>query len=327
MKMLHQGLDRLNGWLVAQRPQAPVTSSAGDLAALAALDPGALHTPPGAARVSFEDGAPGLRGGDRLVFESPVRSGDPANDRVHGVRWRAGPSPSNAAVIMLHGGFAPVFAAEKLIAPPFLKAGIDVLAFALPWHMERAPAQAAYSGQYLFSGDVPRLVRGFAQGAQDAAALALALRGRGYERVFAGGVSLGGAIAAQLAVLAELDLVYMLIPSADPFVSLWRTPIGAGLVRSARAAGFDDETAARAMQLITPRRLGPPRTPPQRIRIVMGRHDLLCPPAPIEALAQAWSIADIERLGCGHRSFAIHLFGARRRLAASARALREESRS
>lgn len=122
------------------------------------------------------DGAPGLGGGDRFSFESPAPSGDPANDLVHGMRWRAGAKPSKAAVIMLHGGFAPFFAAEKLIAPPFLKAGIDVLAPALPWHMERAPAQAAYSGQYLFSSDVPRLVRDFAQGAQDAAVLAGAPR-------------------------------------------------------------------------------------------------------------------------------------------------------
>ncbi len=42
---------------------------------------------------------------------------------VRGVRWRAGATPSNAAVTMLHGGFAPFFAAEKLIAPPFVRAG------------------------------------------------------------------------------------------------------------------------------------------------------------------------------------------------------------
>ncbi|WP_164749718.1 hypothetical protein [Nitratireductor alexandrii] len=40
MRTLHQGLDRLNGWLVARRPQAPVASAFGDLAALAALEPG-----------------------------------------------------------------------------------------------------------------------------------------------------------------------------------------------------------------------------------------------------------------------------------------------
>lgn len=318
MRRLHHGLDWMNGWLAARRPQASIVSTFGDLTALAALEPGALHTPPQpAADLTFR--SVGAKT-DRFTFLSAAPSGDAQNDGVHGERWRAKEQISQAAVIMFHGGFAPSFAAEKLIAPPFLKAGIDIFAMALPWHMGRAPAQAVYSGQYLLSGDVPRLVRGFAQGAQDAAALALALRMHGYERVFAGGVSLGGNVAAQLAVLIELDFVYMLIPAANPFVTLWRTPIGAGIVRAARRAGFADETVAEAMRLITPRLLGAPRTPPERMRIVMGKHDLLCPPTPIEALAEAWSITDVERLDCGHRSFAIHLFGARRRLAETASA-------
>lgn len=321
MRAFHHALDRLNGWLVARRRQAQVAATIDDLRQLAALAPGALHVPPEPAGLTIEDGATGLHGGDRLYFESPAPSGDPANDLVHGRRWRASSALSDAAVILLHGGFAPSFAAEKLIARPFLKAGVDVFALALPWHMERAPAEAAYSGQFLLSGDVPRLVRGFAQGAQDAAALALSLRRHGYARVCAGGISLGGNVAGPMAVLAELDFVYMLIPAADPFITLWHTPIGAGVVQAARATGFGDQMIAEAMRLITPRELGPPRTPPERMRIVLGNHDLLCPPEPIEALAQAWSVTDIERLGCGHRSFAVHLFGVRRRLAEAVHAL------
>ncbi len=319
MRWLHQALDRLNGRLVARRAQAPVASGPDDLAALATLAPGALHAPSAAADLTLHEGKPGLGGGDRLTFPSLMPCGHGKNDLVHAIRWRAGSSRSSSAVLMFHRGFAPSFTAEKLIAPPFLKAGIDVLALTLPWHMERAPAEAGYSGQYLLSGDVPRLVRGFAQGAQDAAALALALRAQGYSRVFAGGISLGGNIAGQVAVLAELDFVYMLIPAADPFVTLWQTPIGAGVVRAAQAAGFADETVAAAMRLITPRLLGPPRTPAERIRIVLGNHDLLCPPEPIMALANTWSVTDIDRLGCGHRSFALHLSGVRQRLAKTAK--------
>lgn len=321
MRAFHHALDHLNGWLVARRPQGAVSSIIEDLDELADLTPGALHVSPWPADLAIENGAHGLQGGDRFTFDSPVPSGNPANDCVNAWRWRAGETPSDAAVIMLHGGFAPSFAAEKLFAPPFLKSGVDVFAMALPWHMERAPAEAAYSGQFLLSGDVPRLVRGFAQGAQDAAALATALRLWGYSRVCVGGISLGGNVAAQVAVLAELDYVYTLIPAADPFVTLWKTPIGAGVVRAARVAGFPDETVAEAMRLITPRELGPPRTPPNRIRIVMGKHDLLCPPDPIEALADTWSVTDIERLGCGHRSFAMHLMSVRRRLAETVRSL------
>ncbi|HJK96804.1 MAG TPA: hypothetical protein RMF84_06260 [Polyangiaceae bacterium LLY-WYZ-14_1] len=222
-------------------------------------------------------------------------------------------------VIMFHGGFAPSFAAERLVARPFLTAGIDVVALCLPYHMNRAPEDSSYSGQYLLSGDVPRLVRGFAQAPQDAVALTLGLRNEGYARVFAGGISLGGNVAAQLATLVELDFLYMLIPAVDPFETLWNTPIGAGIVRAAHAHGFSDETVEAAMGLITPRLLGPPKVQPGRMRIVLGRHDLLCPPEPIDALARAWSAEDIERLPCGHRSLALHLAGVRRRLVETAR--------
>jgi hypothetical protein len=75
---------------------------------------------------------------------------------------------------------------------------------------------------------------------------------------------LGANVAAQAAVIVELDFVYMLIPAADPFVTLWQTPIGVGLVGVARAAGFHDKTVAEAMRLITPHRLGLPKAQPMR---------------------------------------------------------------
>lgn len=312
MKFLHQAIDSVNGWLVARRPQAPVASAPADLSALARLEPGALHTPSTPAKLVF---TPNAGKTDRFAFPSPAPSGDARNDIVHGERWRAVDQPSNAAVIMLHGGFAPAFTAEKLFARHFLDAGIDVLALALPWHMARMPVGADYSGQYLLSGDIPRLIRGFAQGAQDAAALAILLYAAGYQRVFAGGISLGGNIAAQVAALTELDGIYLLIPAADPYVTLWTTPIGAGVVRAARAAGFEDETVAAAMRLITPRFLGPPRTAPARMRIVLGAHDLLCPPDPIYDLAEAWNIVGITRVATGHRTFGLRLFAVRKMLA------------
>lgn len=315
MKSLHQSLDRLNGWIIARRPQARVDSTPADLDALAALDPGDLHAPVVPVEIHFKSENERQPHTDRFVFVSPAPSGDPSNDRVHGVRWRSGTVRAKTAVIMLHGGFASAFTAEKLIAPPFVARGMDVIAPALPWHMARAPTNSAYSGQYLLSGDIPRLVRGFAQGAQDAAALAMGLREIGYQRVFAGGISLGGNIAAQLVSIAQLDGIYLLIPAVDPFVTIWQTPIGAGIVRAARQAGYPDAQVARAMRLITPLLLGPPRTPAARILVVHGRDDLLCPPDPITTLVRSWGLGDVRRLAAGHRSFGLHLLTIRKDLA------------
>ncbi|RVT81656.1 alpha/beta fold hydrolase [Rhodobacteraceae bacterium CCMM004] len=319
MKALHHGLDRLNGWLVARRPQAPVASTRADLDDLARRAPGELHGAPHRASPIFTPADGARTGTDRFVFRSAAPSGDPNNDRVHGIRWRAGEDRSDTAVIMLHGGFATGFTAERLFAPPFLAAGIDVIALALPWHMERAASASAYSGQYLLSGDIPRLVRGFAQAAQDAAALADALREDGYRRVFAGGISLGGNIAAQVACLAELDAIYMVIPAVDPYVTIWQSPIGAGIVRAARTAGYPDATVGQAMRLITPHLLGPPRTQAARMLIVHGAHDLLCPPGPISTLAEEWGIGDVRCLAAGHRSFGLHILKVRRLLAEATR--------
>ncbi len=307
---LHGAVDRINGWIISLRDQAPVSWHPCDLMEFESAEPWGIHTPPAPAALNVEADV----WDDRITFHSPAPSGDARNDMVHAVRWRCGPRPSTCAALMLHGGFATSFAAEKLIAKPFLNAGVDVVALCLPYHMQRSPEEAAYSGQYLLSGDIPRLVRGFAQAAQDAAALTFSLRNHGYTRLFAGGISLGGNVAAQLAILAKLDFLYMLIPAVDPFETLWKTPIGAGIFRAARAQGIADSTVEAAMRLITPRLLGAPKTQPERIRIVLGEYDVMCPPKPIEALARAWSVQDIERLSCGHRTFAFHLSGVVQRL-------------
>ena len=308
MKALHHAADRLNGWLVARRRQAPIVSNRADLDELAALaerDPRALLRPVEPVAVEF-DSADGARGKvETFAFPSPVPSGESANDRVHGERWLAADRRSKSAIVMLHGGFAPSWFAERLMAGPFLAKGIDVFVIALPWHMDRAPSASGYSGQYLLSGDVPRLVRGFSQGAHDAAALVLSLRQQGYRRVFVSGISLGGNIAAQVALLAALDGVFLLIPAVDPFQTIFRSPIGAGMARAASNAGFDDREIERAMRLVTPRIAGLPKSDPDAFRVVHGAYDLFCSAEAIEEFVQAWGVTRVRSLKVGHRTFAI----------------------
>ena len=177
MRRLHHMADRISAAFIAGRAQAPVRSDLNDLAVLAGLadqNPRALFRSVAAPHIGFAQ-IPNSPTTGRFAFDTPVSSGHVHNDRVHGERWLAGAAPSQSAVIMLHGGFAPSWSAERIMARPFLARGLDVFVLALPWHMERAPVESAYSGQYLLSGDVPRLIHGFSQGAHDTAALAFAL--------------------------------------------------------------------------------------------------------------------------------------------------------
>ncbi len=309
MRAIHHAADRLNGWLVARRQQAPIASDLADLEELSTLaerDPRALLRPVESAAIAFDPEEGARSKVETFAFSSPAPFGDSANDRVHGERWLAADRPSKSAIVMLHGGFAPSWLAERLMAHPFLAKRIDVFVIALPWHMDRAPSSSGYSGQYLLSGDVPRLVRGFSQGAHDAAALVLALRQQGYRRVFVSGISLGGNIAAQTASLAVLDGVFLLIPAIDPFQTIFRSPIGAGMARAASNAGFDDREIERAMRLVTPHFAGLPKSDPDAFRVVHGTYDLFCSAEAIEEFVQAWSITQVQSLKVGHRTFAIN---------------------
>lgn len=304
---IHRSIDRAAGRLIARFPGASIESTVGDLDPFVDRTPRECHPAVEPATLSFDSSGNGIRTTrTRFSFESPVTTSK-CNDRVPGQRWtRTCPRESGEAVIMLHGGFAPGFAAERLLAGPLLADSVDVFVIALPYHGSRSPERARYSGQYLFSGDVPRLIEGVIQGVADVRALVGALRERGYDHVALSGISLGGCVAAQTLALEPIERALLAIPGVDLYHSLWETPIGGRIATAARDHGFDDECTARAMAAITPIDMGDPVTNPEDIRALVSRYDELAPPESTRRLAEAWGF-DLREYRRGHRTIALSM--------------------
>jgi dienelactone hydrolase len=311
-------LDFLDNWdrALLGLTQATVRSTPSDLRPLMRADPRSLHPPVVAARlrwkVTITKGGPE----ERFRYPSPVHSGEARNDLITGRRWRQ-PSArqSGTAVVMLHTAFAPNHQPAWLYSRSALEAQAHVFVLPLPYHMGRQPSDSLHSGQYLFSGDVPRMVRGFVQATADIRALVLALRhGLGYRQVLLSGIGFGGTVAALVATQEEVDGLFLVAPVADPYVALWRSPVGEITKRVARRYGFEDDDVRRALHCATPLLMGPPRVHREHIFVVHGTDDLLVPHDVLIPLLASWGSPPTESMAMGHRLIATRVPSIQKRL-------------
>ncbi len=179
MFSFHQWIDNAEGALLSRKTQAPIESQPADLKDFIKGEPRALHPDVSPAVLEFRLGEPEKKKmlTEHFSFLSPVKSPYPENNIVRGMCCRSeSPISRRQAVVMVHGAFAPSFAAEELISAGIIENGADVFAMAAPYHMERAPESSEYSGQFLMTGDIPRFISGMLQGAADVRALIGALR-------------------------------------------------------------------------------------------------------------------------------------------------------
>jgi pimeloyl-ACP methyl ester carboxylesterase len=321
---LHRFLDVLGMMNMWRYPWPPVESTVAGLHELLETSERERHPDVAPARLAFEreQEAKGCRE-VTFTFPSPRPSGRAELDRAIGVLWPAGragegddgPRP-RAALVMAHGGFARGQRRVRWFLPPPGSASWDTYSLELPHHMRRQRAESLYSGQYMVSGDVVRLVRGMLQAEADVRALVLGLRELGYRRVVLGGISLGGNAALQAALRVPLEGLFALAPAVDASASLWQTVLAAAVRPAGRAAGFTDELVRAALRLITPAHRGRPVFPAGRILFIYGENDLLCPPGPIEELMRAWPGCRRRPLETGHATLILRWWTVRRIVAA-----------
>lgn len=317
MRMLHQLMDELEGGLRSRLPQAPIRSTNRELEELAHLDAASVVTGGKPARLHLEP-VTGPSNMCRFQFRSPFASGVTANDIVHG-QHRAAPPPTTldtgSAVVLLHGAFAPSFAVEAFLAGPVVEGGASMFALALPFHMDRAPGESRYSGQYLFSGDIPRLYRGVLQAAADVVALVSALRNSGCRSIALVGMSLGGGVAALSATLTPVDSLFLIMPVVDIYATIIGAPLARTIRRDAEEAGFTRSEIERAAHCITPGRLGAPLCDPNRVRVHYALYDRQVPAGVVELLLHSWEVTGAVAHRRGHRTMGFSLLSIRRDLA------------
>ena len=135
------------------------------------------------------------------------------NRKAH-ARWFRGHGKNRPAIILLHGylGGAPAFEERAWPVAAFVRRGLDVVLFALPFHGPRGDGRRPK-----FPGSDPRItIEGFRQAIFDLDALIGFLRRQGAPHVGAMGMSLGGYTTALAAtVLPDLDFAAPFVPLAS----------------------------------------------------------------------------------------------------------------
>lgn len=233
-------------------------------------------------------------------FASPYRPVSPAYaaeyaayDRVSEVHVHAWEHarPAPASLILVHGwgvGARRLHELEFSIGTLYRDLGLDIYFFVQPFHGERKPSQARYSGQLHPSTDLVRTNETFIQTCHDLRALLSAIVERRGNPVGMMGSSLGGYTSALIASLdPRLDFVVPIMAPASMAGLMWDHGEGDPFRHHAERAGMTRERFHHAWALHSPLSYQP-RVPWQRRLIIGAADDVLVRPADVDVLWHHW---------------------------------------
>jgi pimeloyl-ACP methyl ester carboxylesterase len=209
-----------------------------------------------------------------------------------------GPRPT---VICIHGWGGGAFWLEQLTFPVryFVRLGLDVVLWQLPYHGQRSPG-GKRSGAMFPSWNVVHTNEAFGQAIHDLRALVDWLLARGAPAVGALGMSLGGYTTALLAATEpRLAFAVPMIPVSQLADLMWETGKGTRARALAVEAGVTRELLSDAFAVHTPLRR-PPLVPKEGRLIVAGLHDRITPPAQAQRLWHHWGQPAIHWFDGGH---------------------------
>jgi len=129
--------------------------------------------------------------------------------------WTRGPGRSRATLVALHGfGMGqPRLGAIAMFAGEWFRRGLDVALVTLPFHGDRTPPDARFSGEYFAVPDVSRLAGAVRRAIYEIDRVTLWLRERTQAPVGLLGMSLGGYLTSLMAGLyGDLDFVIPIVP-------------------------------------------------------------------------------------------------------------------
>jgi alpha/beta hydrolase family protein len=178
--------------------------------------------------------------------------------------------------------------------------GFNVILFVLPFHGERTPAGAWFSGQ-LFPGRCPRRTNeGFGQLIWDLRTLKAHILERGAGPVGALGMSLGGYAAALFAGL-EPDLAFSvpIIPFSDLAALMWFHGAGRPERLHAETGGRTLEEMQALYAIHAPLEYRP-LIPIERRMVIAGAGDRICGEQQVQKLWEHWERPEIHRWPGSH---------------------------
>ena len=248
---------------------------------------------------------------ERLRWESGYRTWDRAyqdeydaydrNRYAWAEGWRH-EGFGHRTIVCLHTWMTGSFPLQRYVygVRRLYAAGLDVVLFMLPFHGPRNPAGSRFGGQ-LFPGTSPqRTNEAFGQAVWDLRSLIAGLRAERAGPVGVMGMSLGGYTAAVMAAAEpELAFAIPMIPMVSMADLLWQHGEDHPIRREAEGRGVTVDVVRRLYSARSPVQLTPALSR-ERLMIVAGRGDRVCPPEHIEALWDHWDRPRIHWFSGGH---------------------------
>lgn len=224
--------------------------------------------------------------GEEVRFPSHFRSGAAENDTVVIRRFRR--EGASREVLLLHGLYEENWQIYSFLIMLLQEEGVDVALLVLPYHYDRQPAGSAFSGEYFWSGDVPRSARAFRQATCDLVQAWHLLRREAGRPVGLAGFSMGGGVALTASTLFPFDAVFAINPVCNIPDLVWRRPLFATVRADLEAQGLAMTDVDRYYHDYDPLNRLPAATPARRIAIAVGEYDQINDPLNYERLRQRW---------------------------------------
>ncbi|MEK7729968.1 MAG: alpha/beta hydrolase family protein [candidate division KSB1 bacterium] len=210
---------------------------------------------------------------------------------------RALPRP---AVLVLHGLMNFTTAAYAPFLRALVEAGAGAYVLELPYHHRRAPA-GSLSGDLFHTSDLALTQHAVQQAVADVRVLVRYLR-RDAEAPQIGvlGFSLGAWIGGLVACCEpDLDFALLGMPPSNLNELVWRSALGAQLVRRFAAQGWSPETTAEFYAALDPLSYQP-LLPPEHIQLYAAEFDTLIALEQVYALQRAWGRPNLRTYPHGH---------------------------
>jgi pimeloyl-ACP methyl ester carboxylesterase len=230
-------------------------------------------------------------------FPTPRPCDSPENNVVHGRLYRCSePWQERPVIILLHGwgDWASYKLRFPLIARRCNRKGFNVATLVAPAHFQRRLRQRGTFDH----GDILLLAQRAAQGIAEIRAMAGWLLKEGCPAVALWGYSLG-AWYAGMAVCRDARLASVVLTGPPARCNPWveqRAVLPRVRRRLAGARELCEALNLTPMNLT----LTQPAILSEKILLIEGIHDLICPKEDIEGLWRAWGQPDIWRLPHGH---------------------------
>lgn len=239
-----------------------------------------------------------VHGGVQLSFASPLRSGDPENDRAT-VLQRPARDPAGD-LVFVHGLFEDNLKIYDWLFAELNKQGLNVHLLMLPYHYDRKPRQSLFSGEFFWSGDISRSVRAYRQAVYDLHHLHQYLRRRSGQPVWIVGFSMGGGVALSLAGHMALDGVFAINPVCNFSELVWTSTLFSTIRSDLEANGVGlDDVRARFAQ-VDPFSVERILTVPDRITLGRSLYDQINDPGNYDLLVAKWHLKHVRAYKAGH---------------------------